>query len=142
DGAYRELFTPHATPPPDGLDVSYTLGFYRPEIPLTNLYGHGGNNDGFTSFFLLDADDGWGYVLFTNSEYGQEFGEELLLHLFAGPSRTTIALTALSVFYLVSSSVVLVLRRVRRLLSAACRPLRELRSAGPAGDLIHEPITG
>lgn len=41
-----------------------------------------------TSWFAFDRDKKWGYVLFTNSEYGDELGEELLFYLFTGPDRT------------------------------------------------------
>lgn len=87
--SFKELFTSHSlVEERDYYNIYYTLGFSTPKIPLTNVYLHGGNNIGFTSWFALDTDKKWGYVLFTNSEYGELLGEELLLYLAAGPDKT------------------------------------------------------
>ncbi|MBC2845091.1 serine hydrolase domain-containing protein [Winogradskyella flava] len=87
--SYKELFKPHSiVEERDYYDIYYTLGFSTPKIPFTNIYLHGGNNIGFTSWFALDTHKNWGYVLFTNSEYGERLGEELLLYLAAGPDKT------------------------------------------------------
>ena len=69
----------------DGVNVKYTLGFYTPELPIGNFYSHGGNNYGFNAFFVMDVDKDWGFVLFTNSEYGEQLGGELFLHMLTGP---------------------------------------------------------
>lgn len=112
--SYDELFTVHSSAPSDDLGLSYTLGFYKPHLPFTDVYGHGGNNDGFTSFFMLDAEDDWAFVVFTNSEYGERFGEELFIYLLAGPNITKIGATIVSVLALGLSAIVLVIRAVRR----------------------------
>lgn len=116
--SYNELLKPHSKVPYDGFDVSYTLGFVTPHIPFTNVYMHGGNNIGFTSSFALDTEKNWGYVLFTNSEYGEKLGEEFLLYMFAGPDKTKLYLTI--AFILVSLSIVLryVFKRLKRKLKA------------------------
>lgn len=78
--SYTELFTPHSSIPSNReFDISYTLGFVTPHIPdlETNIYMHNGNNEGFTCMYLLDIEKDWGFVLFTNSEYGQNLGDEL-----------------------------------------------------------------
>jgi len=86
--SFEELFKPHSlVQETDYYDLYYTLGFNTPQIPLTDIYIHGGDNIGFTSWFAFDRDKKWGYVLFTNSEYGDELGEELLFYLFTGPDR-------------------------------------------------------
>ena len=103
----------------ESIDASYTLGFYRPEIPFADLHGHTGNNDGFTSFFVLDADDDWGFVVLTNSEYGDEFGEELFLYLATGPSVPSVVATLAAAGFLLLSSLVLAIRGLRRRLRAA-----------------------
>lgn len=77
--SYTELFKRHSSVPNNGPDVYYTLGFMTPELPdiETNIYMHYGNNEGFTCMYLLDAEKDWGFVVFTNSEYGQMLGNEI-----------------------------------------------------------------
>lgn len=79
DESYGELFKRHSSVPNDGPDAYYTLGFMTPDIPEidANIYMHGGNNEGFTCMYLLDIEKDWGFVVFTNSEFGQELGNEL-----------------------------------------------------------------
>lgn len=113
--SYQELLAAHSVAPSDDLGLSYTLGFYQPDVPFTNMYGHGGNNEGFTSFFMLDADDDWGFVLFTNSQYGESFGEEMLLYLFAGPSVPKLIAVALAIVVVAVSALVVMVRTIRRL---------------------------
>lgn len=117
--SYKELFNPHSlveeTP---FYNIYYTLGFSTPEIPLTNIYLHGGNNIGFTSWFVLDPSKEWGYVLFTNSEYGEQLGEELLFYLLIGPNKTKFysGLVFVLLFLIVSTRYVLILllRRAKK----------------------------
>ena len=117
--SYKELFNPHSlveeTP---FYNIYYTLGFSTPEIPLTNIYLHGGNNIGFTSWFVLDPSKEWGYVLFTNSEYGEQLGEELLFYLLIGPNKTKFysGLVFVLLFFIVSTRYVLILllRRAKK----------------------------
>ena len=113
---FNELFTPHSlVEETDYYNIYYTLGFSKPEIPFTNLYLHGGNNIGFTSWFALDIDKKWGYVLFTNSEYGEQLGEEMLFYLLAGPDKTKLYWIVGSVLLLVISSLIyLVFRIIKR----------------------------
>lgn len=67
------------------VSVHYTLGFFHPRIPGTQVYFHGGNNGDFSAFFALDVERGWGFALFTNSAFGEALGNELLFYLLAGP---------------------------------------------------------
>lgn len=83
--SYREMLKPHSKVPFDGVDVSYTLGYLTPHFPLTDIYLHSGNNEGFTSWYALDTEKDWGFVLFTNSEYGEQLGQELFFYLLTGP---------------------------------------------------------
>ena len=47
--------------------TEYSLGFYR-KISVYGLnYAHGGNNWGFSSFFIFNKEKKWGFVFFTNS---------------------------------------------------------------------------
>ncbi|GAA4276891.1 serine hydrolase domain-containing protein [Aquimarina mytili] len=86
--SYSELLKPHSKVPYDDFDVSYSLGFTIPHLPFTNLYLHSGNNEGFTGWFTLDTKKDWGYVLFTNSEYGEQLGQDLFFYMLSDPGRT------------------------------------------------------
>ena len=58
------------------------LGLPKITIPiLGSFYAHDGNNEGFSTGFVLKKKKKWGFVYFTNSEYGNEFGLELLKFL-------------------------------------------------------------
>ena len=106
DASFDELFKTHSLiEETDIYDLYYTLGFYSPQIPLTNLYIHGGNNIGFTSFFALDTSKKWGFVLFTNSEYGEILGEELLLYLMTGPNEKKLYLIIGTILLVVAGGV-------------------------------------
>ncbi len=90
---YNEMFKPHSlVEKMEYFDLNYTLGFFNPDIPFTNLYIGGGNNYGFTSFFTIDTNKKWGFVLFTNSEYGEKLGQDLSYYLLTGPNKTKLYL--------------------------------------------------
>ena len=82
--SYEELLKPHTSVSSDIIEIDYTLGFLTPHISDTDIYLHSGNNVGFTSWFALDANKDWGFVIFTNSDNGEAFGEELFFYLFTG----------------------------------------------------------
>ncbi len=86
--SYKELLKPHSKVPYDDFDVRYTLGFTNILLPFTDIYCHGGNNIGFTSWFTLDTEKDWGYILFTNSEYGEQLGQEVFFYMVADPGGT------------------------------------------------------
>jgi CubicO group peptidase (beta-lactamase class C family) len=77
--SYTELFKQHSQLDDRTINVSYTLGFYK----LNNLLAHAGDNTGFTCFYVLDTEKDWGYVVFTNSKFGQTLGNELLEYMQA-----------------------------------------------------------
>jgi len=79
EASYKELFKHHSTisTSSTGMNVYYTLGFVTADKPYENTYFHSGSNDGFTSWYLMDIEKDWGYVLFTNSTYGEKLGNEL-----------------------------------------------------------------
>lgn len=86
EASYEELYKNHSDVGDfDGIEVKYTLGFFKPILPIGNFYSHGGNNYGFNAFFVMDVEKDWGIVLFTNSEYGEKLGADLFLHMLAGP---------------------------------------------------------
>lgn len=70
--SYTELFKTQFVLPDghpqkqDGI-TDWTLGFAKATTPLGVAYGHGGNNPGYASIFLIAPDVKWGYVLFTNA---------------------------------------------------------------------------
>lgn len=77
--SFKELFKHHSkiSTSSTGINVYYTLGFITADKPYNSTYFHGGSNEGFTSWYLMDIDKHWGYVLFTNSVYGERLGNEL-----------------------------------------------------------------
>jgi len=97
--SYAELLKPHVTVPSEVFDISYCLGFFRPHFPIieTNIYFHTGNNDGFTCWYALDTELDWGFVLFTNSQFGETLGEELFFYLLLGPYSPVIGIVILLV---------------------------------------------
>lgn len=79
ENSYNQLFKHHSkiSTSSTGIGVYYTLGFITADSVYSNTYFHGGNNEGFTCFYLMDTEKDWGYVLFTNSEYGEKLGNEV-----------------------------------------------------------------
>ncbi len=77
--SYNNLFKHHSltTTTSDGMNIYYTLGFLNPDKQYSNTFLHDGNNEGFTSWYLLDTEKDWGYVLFTNSDNGGSLGNAL-----------------------------------------------------------------
>ncbi|SEL21525.1 CubicO group peptidase, beta-lactamase class C family [Aquimarina amphilecti] len=110
--SYEELLKPHSKVPYDDFDVRYTLGFTNILLPFTDIYCHGGNNIGFTSWFLLDPKKDWGYVLFTNSEYGEQLGQDVLFYMAADPSRTKLYITLMLISVFLILIVILVIRKM------------------------------
>ncbi|WP_299256044.1 serine hydrolase [uncultured Aquimarina sp.] len=116
--SYEELLKPHSKVPYDDFDVRYTLGFTNIKVPFTNIYCHGGNNIGFTSWFLLDPEKDWGYVLFTNSEYGEELGQDMLFYLLADPGNAKLYVV-ISIFSILLILVIVffvkwIIRRIKK----------------------------
>ena len=120
--SYAEMLEPHSTTPADQGFLLYTLGFMTPGFPFGSVYTHGGDNVGFDAGFVLDTRKDWGFVMFTNSDNGEVFVNELLFWLVTGPNQTAflvvagvviLALLALIIFGIVVSARRL-LRRVRR----------------------------
>jgi len=84
---YDTYFKPQNVPIPEtspdrqsGL-VDYALGFAIYESPFGNVYAHGGNNPGYTSFIILDRAHRWGLVIFTNNNQANTFWLDLILFL-------------------------------------------------------------
>jgi CubicO group peptidase (beta-lactamase class C family) len=99
ENSYAELFKPHSQVPSDLFELSYCLGFIHPEFPIlkTDIYFHTGNNDGFTCWYALDRKKDWGFVLFTNSQFGEELGEQLFFYLLLGPYAPVVGIVVLLV---------------------------------------------
>ncbi|UZO80138.1 beta-lactamase family protein [Aquimarina sp. ERC-38] len=74
--SYDELFKTQFTLP-DGhpqkqLGVTdWTLGFAKVTLPFGFVYGHGGNNSGYSSIFIIEPETKWGYIMFTNANQSQ-----------------------------------------------------------------------
>ncbi len=116
--SYNELLKPHSKVPYDGFDVRYTLGFFNIKIPFTSIYSHGGNNIGFTSWILLDPEKDWGFVLFTNSEYGEQLGQDVFFYMLADPGRTKlyVVLGMVSIFLILAITFLIrwLIKRIRK----------------------------
>ncbi len=48
--------------------TDWTLGFAKTTLPFGSAYGHGGNNHGYSSLFVLQPETKWGFIIFTNSD--------------------------------------------------------------------------
>lgn len=74
--SYNELFKTQFVLPDghrqkqEGI-TAWTLGFGKAAMPFGSAFGHGGNNPGYTSVFIIAPDAKWGYVMFTNSNQSQ-----------------------------------------------------------------------
>lgn len=103
--SYAELLKPHSSVPSDQVDLLYTLGFFNIDIPFTDIYSHSGDNIGFDSWFTLDVEQDWGYVMFMNSDNGRAMGEGLFFYLLTGPNENqllvTVGVLVLTLLYLV-----------------------------------------
>lgn len=83
--SFETMLSPQVNIPDAPISAFYALGFVRVELANFEIYMHSGNNEGFTSYYVMDLKSKWGFVMFTNSEYGEELGLTYLLYLFAGP---------------------------------------------------------
>ena len=86
DSSYDALFKdqfiiPEGSPYREEGVTAWTLGFAKAEIGGNTIYGHGGNNPGYTSLFLIDRTKKWGLVVFTNANQVSEFGIQLFMYL-------------------------------------------------------------
>lgn len=87
------MFKPYSDVPVDELNIKYTLGFNKLDYPFTNIFFHGGDNEGFNSLYVFDKSKKWGFVLFANSENGSELGKDLFFYLLTGPNKTNLYIT-------------------------------------------------
>lgn len=76
--SYKELFKHHSELPNASVKAFYTLGFNTVDKPYQNIFFHSGNNEGFSCWYLLDKEKDWGFVFFTNSEFGGKLGNDLI----------------------------------------------------------------
>lgn len=77
---FKTLFQTHSEISGDAMFKNdYSLGFGKTTLlDSKTFYSHNGNNTGFSSLFLFDKDSKWGLVYFTNSEFGDAFGNKLI----------------------------------------------------------------
>ncbi|WP_394974853.1 serine hydrolase domain-containing protein [uncultured Croceitalea sp.] len=63
--------------------TNWTLGFAKHKFEFldTPICGHIGNNEGFTSLFLMDLNKKWGVVIFTNADQASDFGFDLFKYI-------------------------------------------------------------
>jgi len=53
--------------------IDWSLGFSIYELPVGELYIHGGNNPGFSSVIILNRSTNWGITIFTNADQATPF---------------------------------------------------------------------
>lgn len=117
--SYAELFKPHSKVPSEAIDLSYCLGFFNPHFPIigSDIFFHTGNNVGFTSWYAFDLEKGWGFVMFTNSEFGEKLGEDLFFYLLLGPYFPYVAIATLLIILIgigyIGTFVVRLIKRKR-----------------------------
>ncbi len=74
--SYNELFKsqfvlPEGHPQTEAGVTDWTLGFAKATMPFGSAFGHGGNNPGYTSLFMIAPEAKWGYVMFTNADQSE-----------------------------------------------------------------------
>jgi len=74
--SYNELFKaqfvlPDGHPQKQAGITDWTLGFAKAIMPFGSAFGHGGNNPGYASIFIMAPEAKWGYVMFTNANQSQ-----------------------------------------------------------------------
>ncbi|WP_337251790.1 serine hydrolase domain-containing protein [Maribacter halichondriae] len=74
--SYEELFKSQVVLPEGHIQrqegiTDWTLGFAKATLPFGSAYGHGGNNPGYASIFIVSPETKWGYVMFTNANQSQ-----------------------------------------------------------------------
>ena len=115
---FDALFATHSSVGANALLKSdYTLGFGKTTLLNSRvLFSHNGNNTGFSSLFLFDPERRWGLVYFTNSEFGDAFGNELMYGFLATGGRTKerLAVGGFGVASVVAGLTIFAVRRRRR----------------------------
>mgnify|MGYP005992769061 CR=1 FL=1 len=112
--SYVELFKPHSKVPYDGVRVNYTLGFLAIDFPFTNIVLHSGNNEGFTSWYAMDNDKKWGFVVFTNSENGEQLGQELFFYLLTGPNLYKLYIIVGTILIIIIIGIYYIIKFIRK----------------------------
>jgi len=70
----KKIFNPH-------IDQYVSHGFFVQTTSNGKLIAHGGNNGDYDSKFAYDPDKKFAYIVFTNSNLGDEFIQALELFL-------------------------------------------------------------
>ena len=80
----NEMLSPQIELPDDNYSrtnfgiTNWTLGFARKSSNYGAIYMHGGNNWGYTASFLLNKENKFGYVFFTNSNQCNELSKKVM----------------------------------------------------------------
>ena len=112
--SFDTMLKPYSQVPVDELNIKYTLGFNKLDFPFTDIYFHGGDNEGFTSLYVLDIKKKWGFVLFANSENGGEFGKELFFYLLSGPNKSQIYIVISIVLITLLTLLYILVKRLKK----------------------------
>ncbi len=114
ENGFKELYKPHSEIVSGFLRQDYTLGFTKLSIlNIGELYTHSGNNDGFSTYFALDKDKNWGFVVFTNSsKLGDQLSKNLTYKLLLSGTigkQIAIGLTLVFALLLLITNLILIL---------------------------------
>ena len=78
---YNEMLKPQVKIPSRADSASYCLGIETKPSSFDIEYMHDGYNRNFSSAFMFNKEQKFGYVFFTNSNKGTEFEKRLELFL-------------------------------------------------------------
>lgn len=75
------IFQHHSGIPGEEMKLYFTVGFNTNDTLHHYRFFHIWKNDSFTCWYLLEAENDLDHVLFTNTEYGKQLGNELIEYL-------------------------------------------------------------
>ena len=83
EDSYGEILKKHSKTATlsTGMSVYYALGFLTLDKEYENIYIHGGINDGFSCYYVMNMNNNVGFVVFTNSMQGERFGNIIWSYL-------------------------------------------------------------
>ena len=95
---FEEMMTIHSAYPEDWwVSKNYTegmgLGISLRESEYGKVFGHSGNNGDFKCLFEVFADQGMGYIIFTNSNTGDALNDDMVQILIEGKRVSEDAMT-------------------------------------------------
>ena len=87
EASFKEYFTPQKVHKKPSLIEAIrglndrSLGFSIYDLGGAKIYGHDGNNPGYSSLIALNKEKKWGIVVFSNANQRSEFGRNIIQFL-------------------------------------------------------------